>query len=140
MKFDWRTPADTQDFQTFVSRPPVPPVDLVATTPAPGFGTGSVILTLQDYEGAPSRARSSGYRIYFVPETSISINGLSGVDVLRSGVKLGTHVGEVRSTGFFGKISLVDPLHIGVKGWYFATGVNRNGEESEATPPCASPV
>lgn len=138
-KFDWRTPADPQDFETFMSRSPVPPINLSASTPAPGLGTGSVILTLRDYETAPGRGRNSGYRVYFLPLTAIGLSDVSKADMLQSAVKLATPVGEVRSVGNAGTVTLVDSLNIGVHGWYFATGLNRKGEESEATPPCASP-
>jgi hypothetical protein len=135
-RFDWRTPADTQDFETFVSKAPIPPVNLSVVKDPDGVHAR---VKIGDYEGPPERSKNANYRVYFLPSSSISATQLSMPDVLKSAIKLASVVGQVKASGNSVTIELLDSLNPSKSGWYFATGINRKGEESEATPPCASP-
>lgn len=133
---DVRTPADPQDFETSVCRPPRRPRDFFVKRDSTGSGA---IFTILDWQEPAARAKVSGYRVYFVAY-SVGTYATIGNPLNNSGgFRMSNPVAEAPATFKGGKIEIANNTVANAKGWYYCVSLNRDGQESEPNGPVASP-
>lgn len=138
---DFRTPADSQDFETLYDRAAKPPLDFKVL---PDTGASFVVLQFKDFSGVPERDPTVKYKAYFVPFSVATLRELGVSATRQAAIKLAKFAGEVSTNGRGEWLTVqvkslpeYGPAPFG--GYFLAVGVNRRGVESEPTLPYRSP-
>lgn len=116
-----------------------PPVTPSYLTAAWANSTRLSILITVGTNGIRYFARRLQYfRVYFIPSSILS----SPQNLASVGSAIGTMgpLAEIANPQTGAPVTYVDSSNINVHGWYTATGVNKNGDESDPCVPVANPI
>ena len=141
---DFRTPADPEDFESFMTRRASPPMDIQvfkSKTQASigGVATELTSIRIKGHNEPPGRERTVRYRIYFIGDAVIPPSRMGDPSYLKDAYRLGSIVAEIGAPTNGEQVVVDDTQNVGKAGWYFGVGLNRRGDESEPTPPGKAP-
>lgn len=133
---DFRTPADSQDFETLFDKAARPPRDFRVKKDSGGT---LVIFEFLDYSSVAERGSTVQYRAYHVPSTVATLREIGTLAGRRAAFAVSRLAGTVPANGKGEWIKVSTPDFAGAAGFYLACGVNRRNVESEPTLAYASP-
>lgn len=131
-----RTPADVQDFQTSFQRSAKFGLDVTAWK---DDAKKTFKVTVQDYLHEDGRFDTVAYKLYYFPYEVPSVNfNIGNASTAKAAAAAGRLIGSMDAHG--GDIVTFEySIYYGRQGYYFVTGVNREGRESSPSTPVPSP-
>lgn len=128
-----RTPADPGDFETTLSRPPLPPLEF--TVKASG---SSLVIEVLEPVSPPARPHNTGYRVVLAPSSLIPSRTVRQVE-LGAMADLGETVALLPAANDGGRQRLVLPSRSSDRGWYLCLPVGQRGVPGPPTGLVRSP-
>lgn len=128
-----RAPADPADFETTLSRPPLPPLEF--TVKASG---DSLVIEVLEPASPTARPANTGYRIVLAPSSLIPARTIRQVE-LGAMADLGETVAFLPAANDGGRQRLVLPARSGDRGWYLCLPVGQRGVAGAPTGLVRSP-
>ena len=128
-----RAPADPADFETTLSRPPLPPLEF--TVKASG---DSLVIEVLEPVSPPARPTNTGYRVVLAPSSLIPSRAIRQVEV-GALADLGETVALLPAANDGGRQRIVLPGRSGDRGWYLCLPIGQRGVRGEPTGIIRSP-
>lgn len=133
MRRDVRVPADPQDFETTLSRPPVAPLDFGVTASGE-----NLIVQILEPSASETRVPNVGYRVIYVPR-SFAPSGVISPAALLAMVDVGDTVAFVPALNDGGRQQLSVAGRSADRGWYLCCAVGQRGMIGRPGGACRTP-